>query len=153
MSKKSQSMVESARVLGFRPANGTETGARGFTIKTCYGKTQFFSFELMCFFMTTVIRSKKSSSIMKNISSGFSYSFDETGGMCIDFDRIGRFYFNADMIEGARKRAQDLNNTYFLDLVYAKNKNTRKGSYIRTNGYHFWSSSSSSITLVSRKIQ
>ena len=104
--------VETAKALGFRPANGTNTGARGFTLIDGFGRSRFFSFKLMCGFISTAISDSKNTDIVKNPYLGFSYYRDETGGMCVSFDSIGCFYFNYNMVKAAKEVSKNQTNQH-----------------------------------------
>ncbi|UYD59459.1 hypothetical protein HPMBJEAJ_00360 [Aeromonas phage avDM6] len=132
-------LVETAKALGFRPANGTNTGARGFTLIDGFGRIRFFSFKLMCGFISTVISDSENVGIVKNPYLRYSYYRDETGGMCVSFDSIGCFYFNYNTVKAAKevsKNQGSLFSPHFIDLQYVKNKNNyKRGSYIKGSSF------------------
>ncbi|ADQ53391.1 hypothetical protein 65p384 [Aeromonas phage 65] len=145
-------LVETAKALGFRPANGTDTGARGFTLIDGFGRVRFFSLKLMCGFISTIISDSEHMGIVKNPYLKYSYCRDETGGMCVTFDSIGCFYFNYNMVKAAKKISTNLRYFNAIHMQYVKNKNSKRGSYIKPSGGYFWNDpSSSSFVKVERK--
>lgn len=132
-------LVETAKALGFGPANGTDTGARGFTLIDGFGRVRFFSFKLMCGFISTIISDSEHVGIVKNPYLKYSYYRDETGGMCVTFDSIGCFYFNYNMVKSAKEISTNQGYgycPYFIDLQYVKNKNNyKRGSYIKGSSF------------------
>lgn len=55
-----------ASILGFRPANGTDTGARGFSVLDGLGRVQFVSFKVMCNLVTDFAFIQKIPKTQKN---------------------------------------------------------------------------------------
>ncbi|QAX97989.1 hypothetical protein ASswx1_348 [Aeromonas phage Asswx_1] len=123
-----------ASILGFRPANGTDTGARGFSVLDGFGRVRFVSFKVMCNLAASFAYIQKTP---KNIKSPFyDITFNSEGSVLIRFNNGISLFHDKEIVDRVIQTLKSVSPNLCHELQYAKKKNGHHGSYIKWS--HFW---------------
>ncbi|ATI17548.1 hypothetical protein [Aeromonas phage AS-szw] len=124
-----------ASILGFRPANGTDTGARGFSVLDGFGRVQFVSFKVMCNLVTDFAFIQKIPKTHKNPFYDITVNNEES--VLIRFNNGMVLFYDKFIVDRAIRTAKSVSPHLYHELQYAKKKNGHHCSYIKWS--HYWS--------------
>ncbi|AFN39372.1 hypothetical protein F485_gp116 [Aeromonas phage CC2] len=126
-----------ASILGFRSANGTDTGARGFSVLDGFGRVQFVSFKVMCRLCACITDVEYRNFGKTYRTPHFDYHVSIDGNLLVVFKNGLSLFFDKENLEQAVFVAGSVPYHMYIELQYAKKKNGHRGSYIKWS--HFLS--------------
>ncbi|ASU00449.1 hypothetical protein [Aeromonas phage AS-yj] len=123
-----------ASILGFRPANGTDTGARGFSVLDGFGRVQFVSFKVMCNLVASFADIQKTPKTIK--LPFYDITVNSEGSVLVRFNDGMTLFYDKEIVDRVIQTSKSVSPNLYHKLQYAKKKNRHHGSYIQWS--HFW---------------